>query len=107
LSEIAQNHVYHTQLQNFLHASSSTADQDTVNLQDEHPTLILGTHVEDRDESVPPFSVTLTVYDKLLHNHMLDSRASHNLMPKSIMEELGLDITKYYHDLYSFDSRSV
>jgi hypothetical protein len=37
----------------------------------------------------------------------MDSRASHNLMPKSIMDELGLEITKTYHDLYSFDSRKV
>jgi len=29
--------------------------------------------------------------------------ASHNLMPKSIVEKLGLDITRPYHDLYSFD----
>jgi len=38
---------------------------------------------------------------------MLDSGASHNLMPKSVMEELGLEITNSYHDLYSFDSRSL
>jgi hypothetical protein len=35
----------------------------------------------------------------------MDSRASHNLMPKSVMEELELEVTKAYHDLYSFDSR--
>jgi len=28
-------------------------------------------------------------------------------MPKAIMDELGLDITKPYHDLFSFDSRKV
>jgi len=28
-------------------------------------------------------------------------------MPKSVMEELGLDITRSYHDLFSFDSRKV
>lgn len=28
-------------------------------------------------------------------------------MPKAIMDELGLDITKSYHDLFSFDSRKV
>ena len=38
---------------------------------------------------------------------MLGSGASHNLMPKAIMEILGLDITRNYHDLYSFDSRRV
>ena len=38
---------------------------------------------------------------------MLDSGASHNLMPKSIMDHLKLDITKSYHDLYTFDSKRV
>jgi len=38
---------------------------------------------------------------------MFYSGASHNLMPKAIMEKLGLDITRKYHDLYSFDSSRV
>ena len=29
------------------------------------------------------------------------------MMPKAFMEELGLDITRPYHDLFSFDSRKV
>jgi hypothetical protein len=37
----------------------------------------------------------------------MDSRASHNVMPKVVMDELGLDITKPYQDLYSFDSKKV
>jgi hypothetical protein len=38
---------------------------------------------------------------------MLDSGASHNLMPKVVMDQLGLDITRPYKDLFSFDSRMV
>ena len=38
---------------------------------------------------------------------MLYSGASHNLMPKVVMERLGLEITKPYRDLYSFDSSRV
>jgi hypothetical protein len=37
----------------------------------------------------------------------MDLGASHNLMPKTIMDDLVLEITKNYHDLYSFDSRKV
>jgi hypothetical protein len=37
----------------------------------------------------------------------MDSGACHNLIPKTVMDELGLEITKTYHDLYSFDSRKV
>jgi hypothetical protein len=38
---------------------------------------------------------------------MLDSGASHNVMPKTIMDRLGLEITRPYGDLYSFDSIRV
>jgi ribonuclease HI len=37
----------------------------------------------------------------------MDSRASHNLIPNTVMNELGLEVTKTYHDLYSFDSSKV
>jgi hypothetical protein len=63
--------------------------------------------VEDIDDSSPPFYTSLNIHDKVLHNCLMDSGASHNLMPKTIMEELGLEVTKAYHDLYSFDSRRV
>ena len=43
----------------------------------------------------------------MLHNCILDSGAPHNLMPKEVMEDLGLTVTKPYHDLYDFDSREV
>jgi hypothetical protein len=63
--------------------------------------------VEDRDNSSPPFYTSLNIHDKLLHNFLMDSGASHNLMPKTVMEELGLEVTRAYHDLYYFDSRRV
>jgi ribonuclease HI len=63
--------------------------------------------VEDRDDSSPPFYTSLNIHDKVLHNCLMDSGESHNLMPKTVMEELGLEITKAYHDLYSFDLRIV
>jgi hypothetical protein len=63
--------------------------------------------VEDKDDSSPPFYTSLNIHDKVLHNCLMDSGASHNLMPKTVMEELGLEVTKAYHDLYSFDSRRV
>ena len=42
-----------------------------------------------------------------LHNAMFDSGAYHNIMPKIVVDSLGLDITRPYKDLYSFDSREV
>jgi ribonuclease HI len=61
--------------------------------------------IEDRDESCPPFYISLNIHEKTMHNYLLDSGASHNLMPKAVMDELGLKITKSYHDLFSFDSQ--
>jgi hypothetical protein len=56
---------------------------------------------------LPPFYTSLNVHDKVLHNFLMDSGASHNLMPNIVMEELRLEVTKTYHDLYSFNSRKV
>ena len=81
---------------------------DTVNLQDDKPEIYLGPHfIEKEDDVIPPFYITLNVHGKLVHNYMPDFGSSHNLMPKRVMEELGLEITKAYHDLYSFDSKKV
>ena len=63
--------------------------------------------VEERDDSSPPFYTSLNIHDKVMHNCLMDSGESHNLMPKTVMEELRLESTKSYHDLYSFDSRRV
>ena len=51
--------------------------------------------------------MSLNVHDMVLHNAMLDSGASHNLMPKGVVESLGLEITRPYKDMYSFDSKRV
>ena len=82
-------------------------DADFVNLQDDNPIVILGPMIEELDESFPAFYISLNIHDKILHNYLLDSGASHNLTPKAMMDELGLIITKPYHDLFSFDSRKV
>ena len=60
-----------------------------------------------KSKDIPPFYIILRIHDMFLHNDMFDSGASHNLMPKIVMECLGLDITRSYKDLYSFDSREV
>ena len=68
----------------------------TLNVQDDHPSILFGPRVEEigNDDDVPPFYVNLNIHNVTLHNAMLDLGASQNLMPKVIMEELGLDITR-------------
>ena len=79
----------------------------TMNLQEKNPVVTFGPHVEEIYPSVPPFYISLLLHDYTLHNCMLDSGASHNLMPLSIMKELNLHITKAYRDPYSFDSKRL
>lgn len=79
---------------------------DSVSLNDDQLELLFGPKVEGKLEEggVPPFYVSLNIHDKVLHNAMLDSGASQILMPKAVMENIGIDITKPYKDLYSFDT---
>jgi len=76
---------------------------DSLYLQKERPIVAFGPHVEERDLSAPSFYVTVVLHDLLIHNCMLDSRASHNFMPLLVMEQLGLEITRPYKNTYSFD----
>ena len=106
LSELAKHEVYREQISGSLQISENI---DAVNVLDDQPELIFGSEVNGKsvDGGVPPFYVSLHIHDKVLHNAMFDSGASHNLMPKSVMERLDLDITRPYKDLFSFDFNQV
>lgn len=82
---------------------------EMVNIKDDQPELIFGPAIDGQseDREVPKFYLSLKIHQFILNNTMLDSGASHNLMPKAIMENLGLDINHPYRDLYSFDSGRV
>jgi hypothetical protein len=92
-NELIKNTEYRGQIMKMLKMGET---YDTLNIHDDHPTFLFGPRVEadnDNDE-VPPFYISLNFHDMTLHNAMLDSGASHNLMPKVVMENLGLDITR-------------
>jgi ribonuclease HI/uncharacterized small protein (DUF1192 family) len=107
LTELIKHEGFKKRFSELLQSESTSLPTDSINFQDEKPAVILGPMIEDRDDSSPPFYTSLNIHDKVLHNCLMDSGASHNLMPKIVMEELGLEVTKAYHDLYSFDSRRV
>ena len=91
-------------------ANQGESHPDILELNEGKPTIILGSKidsVDSEDEQVPPFYMSLNVHDMVLHSSMLDLGASHNLMPKGVVESLGLEITRPYKDLYSFDSKRV
>jgi hypothetical protein len=105
--ELIKNEEFKRYLSKILQPEPSSNSTESVNLQDEKTTTILGPLIEDKDDSSSPFYTSLNIHDKVMHNCLMDSGASHNLMPKIVMDDLGLEITKTYHDLYSFDSRKV
>jgi hypothetical protein len=107
LGELARNSIYKKQIAKAIHFSDAQCQDDVMNLQDEKNAIMFVPHIEKNKDYVSPFYMTLTMHDHLLHNCMLYSRASHNLMLKIIMEKLGLEITRPYQDLYSFDSIKV
>jgi hypothetical protein len=106
LTELMKNEVFKEAILKSLEPKTSPSD-DFLNLQDDKPKVTIGPMIEDHDDSCPPFYISLNVHDKILHNCLLDSGASHNLMPKAVMDELGLKVTKPYQDLFFFDSRKV
>lgn len=106
LTELTKNEKYKFQIAKMLKVDQMSY---IVNVVDDEPTILFGPILEGslEDIEVPPFYLSLKLHEFILHNSMLDSGASHNLMPKAIMEKLGLDITRPYHDLYSFDLERV
>ena len=106
MSELAKHEFYREKISRSLQISEN---RDAVNVLDDQSKLIFGPEVNGKivDGGVPPFYVSLNIHDKVLHNAMFDSGDSHNLMPKSVMERLELDITRPYKDLFSFDSSQV
>jgi len=87
----------------------SVYHSNTVNLVDDRPELLFGPEVDDQTDNgaMAPFYISLNIHDLILYNAMMDSGVSHNLMPKSVMEKLGLEVTRPYKDLHSFDSSKV
>jgi hypothetical protein len=96
LVELAKNPMYKKQIAKMINFSNTESHADSINLEDDNPTIMFGLHIKNAKDPVAPFYITLTVHDHLLHNYVLDYGSSHNLMPKAIMEKLGLKVTRPY-----------
>jgi hypothetical protein len=90
LVELAKNPVYRKKITKVIGVSELESQSDVLNLEDDKHNITFGPHFEGAKHTVAPFYITLNVYDQLLHNCMLDSGASHIMMPKIIMDKLGL-----------------
>jgi hypothetical protein len=105
LLELMKKNPFRKTVLKSLQSLAQVTSSYTINLEDENPAITIGPHIEDITDTSPPFYISLNVHDKILHNFLMDFGAFHNVMPKVVMEELGLDITKPDHDLYFLTPR--
>ena len=99
LTELLAQSSYKSQVLKVLNIGN---DANTLNLADDTPEVLFGPKIEGKfqEGTTLPFYISMNIHDQILHNAMLDSKASHNLMPKLVMERLGLEIKRPYKDLY-------
>jgi len=86
LIELVKSEAFRKPILDALELKATQAPNDYVNLQDDKPKVVLIPMIEPADNNSPSFHVSLTIHDKVLHNYLLDTGASHNLMPKAVME---------------------
>jgi len=91
LVELVKSELFRKPILEALELDIKQASTDSVNSQDDKPTIVLNPMIEPADNNSPSFYVSLTIHDKILHNCLLDTGANHNLIPKVVMEELGLE----------------
>ena len=71
-NELLKNNEYREKITRMV-KTDGLCQPNTLELNDDAPTIILGPRVEDINaEEVPPFYVSLNVHDMILHNAMLD-----------------------------------
>jgi hypothetical protein len=59
---------------------------------------------------IPPFYISIENHDVSLHNFLVDTGTTNNIMPLEVMEALGISFTNYYENLesvYAIDSRKI
>lgn len=67
----------------------------------EDPLVIVQKMYYDRKNGgYAPFLLSLVINDLMLHNCMLDSRASSNVTPLRVMNQLELQITRPYRNVW-------
>jgi hypothetical protein len=72
---------------------------------EETSTLLQTGHFEKNEQT--PFLTSLLIDDLYLHNCMLDSESSVNMMSLKVMNQLGLEVTGPYTDVHRFESKGI
>lgn len=73
---------------------------------EQDPSIMLQSEVIHRHQDAP-FYTSLHLGDDIVHNCMPDSGASTNVMPLSVMRQLGVNVHKPYKNVYGLDSKSM
>ena len=74
----------HTKVSHNMNTFPQKIVSQKVNVAEVMPTMF-----KDKVE-VPPFFLSIRIYGRNLHNFLIDSRASCNVMPLSIAQRLGV-----------------
>jgi hypothetical protein len=45
---------------------------------------------------IPPFYISIENHNDALHNYLVDTSVTNNIMPLAVMEAFGMSCTKYY-----------
>ena len=57
-------------------SASSQVPSETINLQEENPKIFIGSGLAEKTENdasaSPPFYITLTIHEQMIHNFLLD-----------------------------------
>jgi hypothetical protein len=88
-------------------------ENPSQNIVDRPPTVayqdapVILQNMDRGNEKNRPFYLSLLMNDFILHNCMLDSGASSNVMTKKVMEQLNLRISRPYHNICAMDSKTI
>ena len=78
-----------------------------VDVNEDCPAVFQAMNKARKSSSPSLLYITLMINELLLHNCMLDSRASTNVMSLTVMNQLGLKTTQPYRNVCIMDSREI
>jgi len=90
------------------HPSQRWQIKNAFGFEEKDPPITLqNIHLFNTNPGHEPFLHTLAINNNLLHNLMLDSRDSANIILLKVMKKFNLNITRKYKNVCRFDSKSI
>jgi hypothetical protein len=90
-----------------VHIPSQGISVEKPREEEDLPVILHSSNLDRRNGRHAPFFISLVVNELLLHNCMLDSGASTNVMSLEVMNQLKLEITRPYKNICGIDSKSL